>query len=485
MATKAALIELYDGLAPQRDRWKRRNRYYYRELDRLICRAVQPGHRVLEVGCGTGDTLNAVKPSFGVGVDFSEGMLRVARGKYPHLHLVRGDAEHLPVRGTFDYVILSNLIGDLRDIWQAFRELKPLLHPGSRIVITYYNFVWEWALRVGARLGLRMPQVPQNWLSLDDILNLLRLNGFEAVQCRTDCLLPKYVPLLSWFCNRVLAKLPLLRAFGITTFAVARDPEAGTRPRCQDFSCSVIVPTRNEVGNVEPLLERLPEMGSHTEIIFVDGNSSDGTVEKIEEMMGRYRGEKDIRLIHQIPRAADRTPGRMLKLGKGDAVRKGFEAATGEALIILDSDLSVAPEDTPKFYLALAEGRGELINGTRLVYPMEKKAMRFLNMLGNKTFATLFTWLLDQPIRDTLCGTKALLKRDYGKIAEGRAYFGDFDPYGDFDLLFGAARLHLRILEIPVRYWPRTYGQIKIQRFKHGLMLLRMAGVAARKLKFS
>jgi glycosyltransferase involved in cell wall biosynthesis len=227
-------------------------------------------------------------------------------------------------------------------------------------------------------------------------------------------------------------------------------------------------------------------MGSHTELIFVDGDSTDGTVEKIEELIEKHRGKKDIKLIHQVPRGSDEAhTGKMLKLGKGDAVRKGFDAASGDILMILDSDLTVPPSELPKFYRAMAEGRGEFINGTRLVYDMEAGAMRFLNMLANHAFSILFTWLLEQRIKDTLCGTKVLSKSDYESIRANRAYFGDFDPFGDFDLLFGAALLNLKIVEVPIRYRARTYGDIKIERWKHGLLLLRMSWIAAKKLKLA
>ncbi len=260
-------------------------------------------------------------------------------------------------------------------------------------------------------------------------------------------------------------------------------PASVARP---DLTCTVVVPTRNEEGNVAAAVERIPRMGAHTEIIFVDGDSTDGTVERIEEQMKRFEGQKDIQLIHQAPRESEgRGSPFMLPLGKGDAVRKGFAAARGDVLMILDSDLTVAPEELPMFFAALAEGRGELVNGSRLVYPLEKESMRFLNMVANKAFSVIFTWALGQRVKDTLCGTKALLRSDYRKILANRAYFGDFDPFGDFDLLFGAAKLNLRIIDVPVRYQPRTYGEVKIRRWRHGLLLARMSVIAIRKLKLS
>jgi glycosyltransferase involved in cell wall biosynthesis len=234
----------------------------------------------------------------------------------------------------------------------------------------------------------------------------------------------------------------------------------------------VIVPCRNEAGNIAPAVARIPDLGAHTEIIFVDGDSTDGTREAIEAEIDRHRGKKDIKLVLQRPAT-----------GKGDAVRLGFDAASGDVLVILDADLTVEPEDLPKFYEAIVRRRGDLVSGSRLVYPMERQAMRFLNLLGNKAFSTLFTWILEQRITDTLCGTKGLRRSDYLKIKANRAFFGDFDPFGDFDLLFGAAKLNLKIVELPVRYRQRVYGTTKISRFRHGVLLLRMSWIAIRKLK--
>jgi glycosyltransferase involved in cell wall biosynthesis/SAM-dependent methyltransferase len=489
MKTKAEKRTSFDRMAADRPRWIERNRYYHDDVRALLSFIVPRGASVLEVGCGTGDLLAALEPSRGLGVDFSPGMVRVARQRFPEashpgLEFRVDDAEALETTETFDYVVLADLIGELTDIWSAFRSLRSVTTPRSRVVITYFNPLWEPVLRLGERLGLKTPQDHQNWLTLDDIARLLELNGFEIVTRGQRLLFPRYVPLLSTFLNRLVATLPLVRRLCLGVYLVAR-PKADPPAPALLPSVSVIIPTRNERGNIRAAVERTPEMGSHTELLFVDGNSSDGTVEEIEKVIEEFRGRRDVKLLHQVPPgSADGTGhGKMLKLGKGDAVRKGFAAASGDVLMILDSDLTVPPEDLPKFYRALVEGRGEFVNGTRLVYPMEKDAMRFLNKLANRFFGALFTWLCGQRLRDTLCGTKVLYKADYQKIVAGRDFFGDFDPFGDFDLLFGATKQNLRIVEIPVRYRERTYGEVKIERFRHGLLLLKMSAIALVKLK--
>ncbi len=490
MRSKKEKIEHFDRIALERDLWKEKNRYYYENVEGFLSFLIPENRSVLEIGCGTGDLLVRLNPLRGRGIDFSTEMIKIAKEKYPksdfpNITFSVGDAEDININEKFEYVVLSDVIGEFTDIWMAFRNLRNVTDKGSRIIITYFNALWEPLLRLAEKMGAKMPQDYQNWLSLDDIQNLLELNGFEIISKGYRLLFPKKVPLLSTFLNRIVAKLPFIRKLCLVVYIVARPSGKPPADRREKYSVTVVVPCRNERGNIRPAIERIPMMGSHTEILFVDGNSNDGTVEEIESLMEEFRDSRDIKLIHQIPpgsgEGADH--GKMLKLGKGDAVRKGFAAASGDILMILDADLTVPPEDLPKFLLALVEGHGEFINGTRLVYPMEKEAMRSLNKIGNKFFSLLFTWLLDQRVKDTLCGTKVLFKKDYEKIAAGREYFGDFDPFGDFDLLFGAAKQNLKIVEVPIRYRERTYGEIKIQRFRHGMLLLKMSFIAMMKLK--
>jgi SAM-dependent methyltransferase len=470
---KSARRKLFDDLAPTQDSWKARNPTYHREVERLCRSLIPPGASVLEIGCGTGDLLHAVQPRRGLGIDISQRMIEVARRKYPDLEFAAGDVEALDVEADerFDCVVLSDLVGHLEDVWLAFRNLHKVCHPATRIVVTYYSHLWEPLLRLAERCGWKTPQLLQNWLPPQDLVNLAAVTGFEPLKQGYWLLCPVGVPVVAAVGNRFLAHLPGIRRLDLIHFLVAR-PEPVPRV-ARPLTTSVIVPCRNEVRNIADTVARIPSMGPRTEIVFVDGDSTDGTPEAIEGEIEKYRGVRDIHLIRQIPAT-----------GKGDAVRRGFEAARGEVVMILDADLSVLPEDLPKFYLALAEGRGEFVNGSRLVYPMEGQAMRFLNLLANKLFGALFSWLLEQRIRDTLCGTKVLLRDDYLRVAANRGVFGEFDPFGDFDLLFGAANLSLKIVEIPVRYHERTYGTTKIRRFYHGWLLLKMFLVGLRKLRF-
>jgi SAM-dependent methyltransferase len=465
-----AIAGYFDLQAPERDRWKRKNRFYHEYIEKLCRFHVPPGSTVLEIGSGTGDLLNALAPARGVGVDISPAMVEIASRKYPQLIFQVGNAEDLPLMDTFDYILLSDVIGYFPDVQKAFVELRKVTHPRTRIIITYYNYFWEPVLRWAERLGRKMPQPEQNWLSQPDIENLLAMADYECIRREYKLLLPNRIPFLSTFCNKVLANLPVFWKMSLVQLLVAR--EVGVPRQEEEFTCTVVVPCRNERGNIDGAVRRIPALGRHTEIIFVEGNSTDGTEDEIRRVIAAYP-EKNIRLVTQ-------GEGR----GKGDAVRKGFAAASGDILMILDADLTVPPEDLPKFFRVITSGKGEFINGSRLVYPMEDQAMRFLNTLGNKFFSRAFTYLLEQRFKDTLCGTKVLFRKDYERIAAGRDYFGEFDPFGDFDLIFGAAKLDLKIVEIPIRYRQRSYGTTQISRFRHGWLLLKMCAVAMRKIKF-
>lgn len=470
LITKDEVREFYDRIAPELDLYRKRNAYYYEVMGSLLRYLIPEGQRILDVGCGQGDFLDLLKPSSGVGVDLSQEMIGRAGEKHPHLRFLAGDAEDLALQeGPFDYILLSNTVGYLQDIQKAFRRLSDHCAPDTRVVITHYNHLWEPVLRLGEWLGLKMREPYQNWLSIRDIENLLHLEGFEVVRTRRAILLPKRAPILSALCNRYLSQFPFLQRLSLVEALVARPVRRD--PRSGACSCTVVVPARNEKGNIESIVRRIPDMGQHTEIIFVEGHSMDGTPEEIRRVAAAYPG-RDIKALTQDGE------------GKADAVRKGFENAQGDVLMILDADLTVSPEELPKFYDAVSSGMAELAIGCRLVYPLQKEAMRFLNLAGNKFFSMAFSYLLDQRIKDTLCGTKAMLRKHYPAIARSRSYFGDFDPFGDFDLIFGAAKASLRIAEIPVRYQARTYGETQIKRFQHGLLLFRMVCIAMRKLKF-
>lgn len=468
--TLLRLTEYFNSIAERWDRWQEHNHYYHKNIKQLLQFLIPQHASVLELGCATGDLLNAVQPSVGVGVDISSKMVHIAQKKYPQHTFHNMNAEQLSLKQKFDYVVMSDLVGHLQDIQRALEKAHTVMTKRSRLIITYYNFIWEPILLLAEKLRLKTPQPHQNWVNTHDLHNLLDLANFEIIRSGYRLLLPKNIPIFSWLFNKYLSQLPLLRKLCVVRFIVARPRVQVTHPEL--FSVSIIIPARNERGNIETAVQRIPKMGNKTEIIFVEGGSNDGTLDEIKRVVKAYKKKRAISFCVQS------------STGKANAVREGFARANGDILMILDADLTVAPEELPKFYNALAANHGDFVNGSRLVYPMEKQAMRFLNLLGNKFFSMMFTYLLDQKFKDTLCGTKVLFKSDYEKLAANRSYFGEFDPFGDFDLIFGAAKQNLKIVEMPIRYAERTYGKTNIQRWRHGLLLIRMVGVAAHRLKF-
>jgi SAM-dependent methyltransferase len=469
---KQALLAAANQLADEIDKWRQRNRYFHEEDARYMRFLVPRGLRVLELGCGTGSLLARLEPREGIGVDFSPAMIEIARARYPNLEFRVGDMEDRSIIDRlagepFDAIIVSDTIGTLEDVQQTFSQLHGLCSADTRLVVSYRSGLWYPILRLGELFGLKMPALTDNALSTDDIAGILALADFEEVKREWRQLLPKRWLGLGPLVNRFVATLPLVRRLCLRNYMVLRSTRASTR---RAPSATIVIPCRNERGNIEAAVRRVPRFAPDQEMIFVEGHSTDGTLEEIHRVKACYP-DLDIKATVQDGR------------GKGDAVRKGFDLARGEVLMILDADLTTPPEDLPKFYEVIASGRGEFVNGSRLVYPMEEQAMRFLNLFANRLFAFAFSYLLNQRLTDTLCGTKVLQTRHYSQIAAGRRYFGEFDPFGDFDLIFGATKLSLKFVEVPIRYRARTFGETQISRFRHGWLLLRMVVFAWWKLK--
>jgi SAM-dependent methyltransferase len=457
------LRQFYDGTAGPLPAPAR----FYRKLLAHHYRLLIPENsKVLEVGCGSGELLAQLPARDVTGVDLSAAQIALAQTRVPHGRFHVQSGETLELSGTFDYIIVSDTLNLAADAQEFLLHLHKVSHPGTRLLLNFHSNLWRPLFGLAQVVGLRRPAPASSWLSATDVKNLLLLSDWEPMRQQNCLLCPVRLLGLEKILNRWFA--PLVPVLNLAVFLTARPRR---QPAPHPLKVSVVIPARNEAGNIKAAVRRTPQMGAGTELIFVEGHSRDNTWEEIQRV-AREHPDRRIKILQQSGR------------GKGDAVRAGFAAATGDILMILDADLTMPPEELPKFYEVVASGRAEFANGCRLVYPMEGEAMQFLNLCANKAFGLIFTWLLGQPIKDTLCGTKVLSRAHYEKIAAHRAYFGDFDPFGDFDLLFGAARLNLKIADVPIRYRERTYGTTNIQRWKHGWLLLRMVFFAARKLKF-
>ena len=456
------------------DKWKSKNRTYYQDITNLYKFFVPPNSDILEVGSQLAYLLHQLEPNLALGIDTNSTVVEILREKFPELNFEITKPELFESEQKFDYILLPNTISYLDNIQKTFVNLHNVCKSSTKVILTFHNPGWEIILRAASLLKQRMPVYNLNWLNYEDINNLLNLEGFEVISHGKRMLFPRRIPILFSLFNKILAPLPIINRLCLTEYIIVR-PKPNTlqdQKNSQSFTCSVIIPARNEAGNIESCITRMPKLGKHTEIIFIEGHSKDNTWEEIQRVKSQYGNQWDIKIMQQEGK------------GKGDAVRQGFAAATGDVFIILDSDLTVRPEDLAYFFEAVANGSCEFANGCRLIYPVDPKSMPWLNRMANRFFAWLLSYLLNTKIKDSLCGTKALSRDNYKKIVSNRSYFGEFDPFGDFDLLFGAAKLGLKIQDIPVRYVPRTYGSSNIQHFKEGLILLKMCSYAAQKIKF-
>jgi SAM-dependent methyltransferase len=468
---KAAILAHSERYAASRAKVRKGAAFFHSEDEAYLRFLIPPGARVLDIGCGIGDTLAALQPSHGVGVDFSPAMIDVARTIHPDLMFHVGDAEDpttiAAIGETFDYILVHDTIGSLDDCQTFFKQLHPLCTRNTRLVVGYFSHLWQPVLKLAELLNLRIPYPSQNALAPADVAALARLVDFDPVKSEQRVLMPVSVFGLGRAVNRFISVLPGFRFFALRHYAVCRSmliADDALR------SATVVIPARNERGNIEPAIQRIPQFCDDIEIIFIEGHSKDGTFEEIERVKAAYP-DKDIKAMRQAGK------------GKANAVFTAYDVARGDVLMILDADLTMPPEQLPKFWDAIRSAKGEFINGSRLVYPPEDDAMRFLNLIANKLFSYLFSWLLNQRYTDTLCGTKVMRRSDYYRLRDGKAYFGDFDPFGDFDLIFGASKLNLKTVDLPIRYAARTYGETQISRFRHGTMLMKMVVFAFFKIK--
>lgn len=470
-ARKARIHALSNRLASERQRWRERAAYFHAEDLKYLRFLIPEGSDVLVLGSELGHLLAGLRPRRGTGIEISENMVGISRQLHPELEFIAGDIEDLGVlsqlQGPYDYIVVPDTIGAVDDVQAMLESLHGLCHGGTRIIISYYAYFWEPLLNLAETMGLKMPTCEQNVLSSDDIRALLGIADFEVLKREWRQLIPASLFGLGTLVNRYLGTLPGIRRFALRNFIVARSARIRPAP---PQSATIVIPCRNERGNIEPAVQRLPRFCNDIELIYVEGHSSDGTYDEALRVQAAYPSW-DIKVIRQDG------------VGKADAVFKAFDMARGDVLMILDADLTVPPEQLGKFWDVMASGKAEYVQGTRLVYPMEKQAMRFLNHIANWAFSVLFSWLLNMRITDTLCGTKVISRKNYALLKANQSYFGDFDPFGDFDLIFGAAKLNLKLTEIPIRYAARSYGETQISRFRHGVLLLRMVAFAYRKLK--
>jgi len=440
----------FGALAAIYRKLKNRNRYYNSYLVRWCRSLIAPGQRVLDVGCGRGDVLAELQPSSGVGIDLSEEMVAAAKADHPHLSFRQTALEDFDGGGSFDAVLLINTAEYTFDMGAVIGRCHRALRDNGKLLLTTANPLWSPIFHFASRLGLRVPECERLFLTNEDVVNLLRLHGFDVIYKKMSLLVPKYIPFFSDFINNTWSRIPILHLLSSTQLIAARK----IPPVRREYSVSIVVPCYNERGNIERCIREVQKIGARTELLFVDDGSKDGTADAVDPKLNT---EIDVRVIRY-------TPNR----GKGHAVKTGFDAATGDIVLILDADLTTMPEELVPVYEAFATGNAEFVNCTRFIYPMEGRAMKWANYVGNKMFNILVSHVMESRVSDTLCGTKAMFRRDYLAMQMGR------DPWGDYDFLFGAAQQRLVIRELPVHYRQRLAGSSKMNSMKHTINLLRM-----------
>jgi SAM-dependent methyltransferase len=454
--------QYFERIAPVWDHWHEKNRFYHGKMIELFRGMVPPGARIVELGCGTGDLLAALEPAAAVGLNVAEALTTLARRKHPEFQFDTVEVDQATIAPGLapEYVLLNNMLDYVYDVWDLLENLRPVVTGHTLLVMTSNNPLWGPLLRFASRIGQRVPDSPRNFITNRDIRSVLELQGFDVVEEGLALPVPRRIPLVAPLLNTLLPEIPVARYTSSIQYIAAR-----LRVPRGVLRCSVVIPCHDEEDNVAECVRRVPALGSETEIIVVDDGSTDGTRRRVEALM---HADPRIRLI-----AYDANHG------KANAVRAGFEAARGDVLMILDADMAVRPEELSKFLKPLQNGTADFVNGSRLVYPMQGGAMKFANFLGNKVFCFLVSWIARQRVSDTLCGTKALLREDYLRMPRvGK------ERWGDFDLLFGAARLKLRILEIPVHYQERRRGTSKMRAMREVWLFLRACWHGWRMLRF-
>lgn len=466
-ALRNSIKEKNNNIANIRSKWVNKNSYYYKLVINTLNYIIEPNNSVLHLRCSTGYILNGIQASYRFGIDDSEKQIENAKIQFPDIEFMTMNTENFSLDKKFDYILLSS-VEDVVDIKAVLNCIKNHSHEFTRIIILNYNFLWNPFVNLAEKLGMKIPQNLHNWITEQDVNSFLELSQYEKIINYRSILFPFYIPIFSWFINTYIARLPLFRKLTMLNYTVARVRDFEEK----EYSVSVIIPCRNEAGNIEDAVLRIPQLGAHTEILFGDDKSTDGTPDKVKEMIARFP-EKDIKLYSG--------PG----ISKSENVWSGFDIAKGDILLILDADLTVIPEELNYFYEAIVKRNGEFINGSRLVYPMHDNAMKLFNIIGNKFFSIAFSYILDRPIKDTLCGTKVMWRKDYYRMRKLRGTWGITDRWGDYELIFSAAKLNLKIIDLPVHYYERTYGETKMTgRINNGIIMLKMCWAALNKIKF-
>ncbi len=452
-ATLSPTVVRYFENVVRSSRWKRKMAAYREHTIKFLSQVVPENKKVLLIGCLTSEILEALRPSYGVGLDVSEEAVRLARAncQNPNVRYHCALPEEYKTTEKFDYVILLNVVDHSDDVLALVDSVSKFVHEDSRVILSMLNPLWHPLVKFASRLKIRIPDHKRNLVGSRILGTALEIKSFKVMDKCRRVLVPKRIPLFSWLCNQFLSRLPGFNSLCFIQYVTAKPAELKKTNRS---SCSVIIPCYNEEGNITECINRVPHMGSFTEILVVNDGSKDKTEEIVRNLTPTF---PNLTLITYAKNQ-----------GKGNAVLKGLRAAKGDVVMILDADMTVPPEELTDFFEALESKTADFASGTRFLYPMEREAMRLANYFGNILFSKLVEVIVGSECSDTLCGTKAMRKID----------FADFEledsAWGDFDLIFHAARRKLKCVEIPVHYKSRVAGESKMKAFSSGISFLKL-----------
>jgi len=436
-------------------------KYYHKRIRKVFSFIIPPNKKILFFGSYDGKILASLRPKMGIGIEVERKIFKIAKKRHLKLKFLNISYDSYIPKEKFDYIILNSTLGQTTDMLRVLKNIFRACCPSTKILIYQHNYLWEGILNFAEKLSLKRKEGVQNWLSINDVKTYLEGANFQVTRIFRRTIFPLNFFGLGKVLNFIGALIPFFDFFKLDQFIIAR-PEPHLFPKSLPKSLTICITVRNEKGNIEKIIKSIPKICNQQEILFVEGHSTDGTKEEILKIKKKY-SHKNVRVIGQ--------PG----IGQGDAIRVGFKAAKGEIIIIYEGDNTADPKDLQYFYKAMKSGKYEFIEGSRFVYPINNQTMPIINQLGNTFFAKWFSFFLGHRTTDVLCGIKSILKRDFNLIYKRWGFLGFEDPFGDFELIYGATRMGLKFGEIPTRYYSRTYGETKTRPFTHGLYLLKMA----------
>ena len=358
------------------------------------------------------------------------------------------------INKKYQRIILTDVVENYDDVFALLNIVSNLLTIDGKLIISSINTKYLILSRTLEFLKLKDSNENTSYIHVKKIRNITSGVGLEYQKFYTKQLFPFSFFYVGNVINKIMEIISFQLNLGIKTYIIFR-PAIITNSK---NSKSIIIPAKNEEGNLVELVSRIPKF-ENTEIIFSYGKSKDNTLKVMKQITQSNKLFK-FKLVKQT------------KNGKANAVWEALNVVENDLIAILDADISVDPETLSDFFDIIEKNNADFVNGTRLIYDMEKNSMRFLNRIGNRFFQFFISKIIKEALTDSLCGTKVFKKSYLNDLYFWQNIFGKKDPFGDFDLIFAAAYSGQKIVEMPIVYRERKYGTTQIARFKDGFKLL-------------